>query len=565
MSMSNVNAIFLSCLILFPIAAIHTANGQELLPTNNWGSYGLSNGNFKSPSSVTVDSAGNVYVADTGNNRIQKFSGNGTFITKWGEYGTANGSFSRPYGVVADSAGNVYVADTGNNRIQKFSGNGTFITNLGKYGINSGNFKSPSSVTVDSADNVYVADTGNNRVQMFSSNGTFMTKWGKYGTSNSNFKYPFALVSDSADNVYVADTGNNRIQKFSGNGTFITDWGRYGITFGNFKSPSSVTVDSAGNVYVADTGNNRIQKFSGNGTFITKWGKYGSNDQNFRFPSGVMVQSSDYAFVADTGNNRIKVFDTNNITDSVSTRPTMMSSVTQTENMSTVNLGGPNIPIPKEPNNKTSSEREKIVTPDGREVIDDKFLTYMNASYGIRIQYPQNWTIKDNYRLNPDDPYITIVSFFAPPGKNITSPREEVTVYVDTQQYRTSLEEYIQDTVLANNNTVLGDWEDIEIIKAELNSTLAERPAYKVAMTYRDQTNGGAIDRYLLDTGTVVGDKVYVISYWAQPQTYSKVLPNVQKMMDSFKILVNDTIDQDTPTSGEPRLQQSVSDSAAVT
>jgi hypothetical protein len=209
----------------------------------------------------------------------------------------------------------------------------------------------------------------------------------------------------------------------------------------------------------------------------------------------------------------------------------------------------------------------ELAEENGRNNLEEggEFLTYTNDTYGIRIQYPQNWTIKDNYRLNPDDPYITIVSFFAPPGKNITSPREEVTVYVDTQQYRTSLEEYIQDTVLANNNTVLGDWEDIEIIKAELNSTLAERPAYKVAMTYRDQTNGGAIDRYLLDTGTVVGDKVYVISYWAQPQTYSKVLPNVQKMMDSFKILVNDTIDQDTPTSGEPRLQQSVSDSAAVT
>jgi hypothetical protein len=442
MSMSNVNAIFLSCLVLFTIVAMHTANGQELLPTGTWGSHGLSNGNFKSPSSVTVDSADNVYVADTGNNRIQKFSENGTFITKWGEYGTANGSFSRPFGVVADPAGNVYVADTGNNRIQKFSGNGTFITDLGKYGINSG----------------------------------------------------------------------------------------------NFKSPSSVTVDSAGNVYVADTGNNRIQKFSENGTFITKWGKYGSNDQNFRFPSGVMVQSSGYAFVADTGNNRIKVFDTNSITDSVSTR---MPSVTQTKNMSTVNLGGPNIPIPKEPNNKTSSERVQ----DGRKIIDDKFLTYMNASYGIRIQYPQNWTIKDNYRLNPDDPYITIVSFFAPPEKNITSPREEVTVYVDTQQYRTSLEEYMLEPVLNNNNTQLGKWKNVSVVEFEENSTLAERPAYKVELKYIDEITGSPVDRYLLDTGTVVEDKVYVVSYWAEPQTYSELLPDVEKMVDSFEIL--DTIDSE--------------------
>jgi hypothetical protein len=198
----------------------------------------------------------------------------------------------------------------------------------------------------------------------------------------------------------------------------------------------------------------------------------------------------------------------------------------------------------------------ELAEGNGRDNLElgGEFLTYTNDTYGIRIQYPQNWTIKDNYRLNPDDPYITIVSFFAPPEKNITSPREEVTVYVDTQQYRTSLEEYIRDTVLVNNNTQLGGWDNIEIIKSEQNSTLAERPAYKVEMTYRDQTNGEPIDRYLMDTGTVVGDKVYVISYWAQPQTYSKELPDVQKMMDSFKILVNGTINQDPPTSGEPRL-----------
>jgi hypothetical protein len=143
-------------------------------------------------------------------------------------------------------------------------------------------------------------------------------------------------------------------------------------------------------------------------------------------------------------------------------------------------------------------------------------------------------------------------------------PREEVSVYIDTEQYTTTLEDYLEQPVILNNNTLAGGWENLQIIKAEQNSTLAERPAYKVAMTYRDQIAGSSIDRYLLDTGTPVEDKMYVISYWAHPQTYSKMLPAVQKMMDSFEILVDDTFDSEPLSSGEPGTQQSVSTSVGV-
>ncbi|HPN63784.1 MAG TPA: SBBP repeat-containing protein [Candidatus Goldiibacteriota bacterium] len=86
-----------------------------------WGSQGSEDGQFNNPHGVAVDSAGNVYVADSSNNRIQKFTSSGVFITKWGSYGNADGQFSYPYGVAVDSAGNVYVADSGNNRVQKFA------------------------------------------------------------------------------------------------------------------------------------------------------------------------------------------------------------------------------------------------------------------------------------------------------------------------------------------------------------------------------------------------------------------------------------------------------------
>jgi DNA-binding beta-propeller fold protein YncE len=122
------------------------------------------------PVGIAVDSSsGNVYVADTGNNRIQVFSSNGTFISRWGGYGSGNGTFNQPARIAVDQKGHVYVADTANHRIQVFSSNGTFISRLGSYGLMEENLRSPEGIAIDSSSgNVYVADTANHRIQVFS-------------------------------------------------------------------------------------------------------------------------------------------------------------------------------------------------------------------------------------------------------------------------------------------------------------------------------------------------------------------------------------------------------------
>ena len=107
------------------------------------------------------------------------------FITKWGESGKDQRQFFISYGIATDSSGNVYVADTGNNRIQKFSSNG-HITKWGESGSDAGQFNSPSGIATDSSGNVYVADTVNNRIQKFSSNGTFILEWGESGSAAGN-------------------------------------------------------------------------------------------------------------------------------------------------------------------------------------------------------------------------------------------------------------------------------------------------------------------------------------------------------------------------------------------
>ena len=130
-----------------------------------------------------------------------------------------------PYGVAVDSAGNAYVADTYNYRIQKFDGEGNLLTTWGSFGAGPGTFNEAERVAVDGVGHVYVADTVNHRIQKFASDGTFLTVWGTFGSERGAFQYPRGIAVSAGGDVYVADTGNDRIQKFDDEGTFLTSWG----------------------------------------------------------------------------------------------------------------------------------------------------------------------------------------------------------------------------------------------------------------------------------------------------------------------------------------------------
>jgi tripartite motif-containing protein 71 len=220
------------------------------------------NGEFLDPHGIDVDSFGNVYVVDSATVNVQKFTNNGTFITKWGVKGTGNGEFRHPHGIIHDSFDNVYVTERNNSNIQKFDSDGTFITKWGVNGTGNGEFRYLECIDIDSNNNLYVADAGNDRIQKFDSDGTFITKWGVNGTGNGEFRYPYGIAVDSLDNVYVSDKENSEVQKFTNNGTFITKWGVNGTGNGEFHDPEGIAVDLDGNVYVTDAGNDRIQKFS---------------------------------------------------------------------------------------------------------------------------------------------------------------------------------------------------------------------------------------------------------------------------------------------------------------
>src|SRR5256885_5031088 len=169
-----------------------------------WGSSGSGDGQFFTPTAVTVDAAGNVYVAE-GGQRVQKFNNNGAFILKFGSGGSSPGQFIAPNGIAVDSLGNIYVSDSNDPvlRVQKFNSSGVFQNAIG------GGYIGPSGVAIDSADNIYVLDGSGQRVRKYDSAGAHLLDWGIGGNGDGQFGTPQGIAVDSSNNVYVADTGNN--------------------------------------------------------------------------------------------------------------------------------------------------------------------------------------------------------------------------------------------------------------------------------------------------------------------------------------------------------------------
>lgn len=251
------------------------------------------------------------------------------FLAQWGSLGTANGQFDQPFGIATDQAGNVYVADTLNHRIQKFSAAGAFITKWGTLGTGAGQFDEPRAVAVGPSGSVYVADLRNNRVQQFTPSGVFVRAWGwgvqtgaaefqtctsgcltgRPGPQAGQFNGPVGIDTDPAGNVYVASQGGHNIQRFTADGGLLPGWGSFGSADGQFNEPYDVDADRFGNVYVFDGANSRIQKFTSTGTFLTKWGSLGTGPSQFQLGGGGLASASNgNVYVADQNNRRIQVF-----------------------------------------------------------------------------------------------------------------------------------------------------------------------------------------------------------------------------------------------------------------
>ncbi len=303
-----------------------------------------------SPSSVAVDPAGNVYLTEPYDGTIRQVNTNGIINTIVGldvQGFTGDGStaskalLNTPMGVATDSQGNLYIADTFNNRIRKvvgFAGNISTLAGNGQisYAGDGGPafqalLNAPQAVAVDASGNFYIADTGNNVIRKVSSGGAISNFAGNgsagFGgdgnaATGAQLNAPQGVAVDSSGNVYIADTGNSRVRKVSGGAiTTIAGNGTVGYAGDNgaatgamLNSPTGVAVDSAGNVYIADFGNNVVRKVSGgNITTFAGNGRQGysgdggpGSQAQLNGPQGVAVDNAGNVYITDTLNSRIR-------------------------------------------------------------------------------------------------------------------------------------------------------------------------------------------------------------------------------------------------------------------
>ena len=239
--------------------SIFSPAGEKI---KSFGSHGSKNGQFDSPRGVAVDADDNILVVDYGNLRIQKFTSYGNFIKAVGKRGNMHLEFKSPLGIgIHPHTKKVYVADSGNHRIQILKPDLTFSSSFGSKGNDNGLFQYPYDVTFDSTGNVYVADSWNHRIQVFTAEGEFLREFGKKREGNGELTFPAIICIDSDNVVYVSERDNHRVSVFTSEGKFLTSFGTKGRGPGQFNEPRGISVDKNGVVNVSDFYNNSIQLF----------------------------------------------------------------------------------------------------------------------------------------------------------------------------------------------------------------------------------------------------------------------------------------------------------------
>jgi DNA-binding beta-propeller fold protein YncE len=301
----------LLCAILALLAfGALSAAAQNITFAGSFGSKGAGNGQFDYPVDVAVGTDGSIYVADHDNNRVQKFSSSGAFVTKW--------AHKLPYSLTVDAMNGVYVGTQGTDLFDKYQANGSLIWHSLFPGACAGTF--PESLLVAKFTNPLASNPpaylfvgsvrGVNTFNPGNGHGIQPSVFTRDPSTQCNVT---GLAVGPQGQFYLVCQLSNTIQEYDATGQFVRKWGGFGSAQGEFKFnhdyPSRIAVDPDGNVFVADTDNNRIQVFDADGNFLYTFGSAGKGNGQFNRPCGLAINPlSGELYVVDALNYRIQRF-----------------------------------------------------------------------------------------------------------------------------------------------------------------------------------------------------------------------------------------------------------------
>ena len=271
---------------------------------------GSAPGQMKAPLGIASPPTGGVWVVDTGNNRLEKFTLAGANSVVIGSNGSGPGQLKEPSAIAFTSNGWFWVADTGNNRIEEWNAAGGFERAVGKEGAGDGEFKAPVGIAVDATGGIWVGDRKNNRVEEFDEAGNYIGKFGSTGGGTGQFSMSerMGLATDPKGSIWVTDGGHFNVQHWviPGFPVYNSSVGSAGSGNGQFMHLAGVASDSQGHVWALDQELGRVQEFNEKGEWLQSSVNTGYGKLNL--PQGVATDSAANVWVADTGNNRIVKF-----------------------------------------------------------------------------------------------------------------------------------------------------------------------------------------------------------------------------------------------------------------
>lgn len=265
------------------------------------------------PTGITIAPEGNLFIADTGNDRVVKCDEGGRFLEETGGFGWETGQFNRPTYIATDNGLNIYVVDTQNKRVQRFDRNLNFISSIqmGPQDDFSG-FGLLEGIAVTSGGELLLSDIEDDHVIKLDNFYAYLRTFGGFGYGEGSLRNPLGISVDRRGKVYVADSQNDRVAIYDLFGNFLKSLGEKIL-----RKPSGVTVGEDGLIYVANTEKNSIVIFDQQGNSVLEYGTWGSGMGNFSKPTDLelgranklVVSGANLLFVVDSGNNRICVFE----------------------------------------------------------------------------------------------------------------------------------------------------------------------------------------------------------------------------------------------------------------